>query len=63
MEIRLNTEFGSMRCKLGKMEPGVAFIYDSRNMAFGRIEFENHRLIYIGVNAENQKTYNLLRKA
>lgn len=63
MEIRLNMEFGSMRCKLGKMEPGVAFIYDARNMAFGRIEFDNYRLIYTGINAENLKTYSLSRKA
>lgn len=56
-------EFGSMRCKLGKMEPGIAFIYDARNMAFGRIEFDNYRLVYTGINAENLKTYSLSRKA
>ncbi len=63
MEIRLNTEFGSMRCKLGKMEPGVAFIYDARDMAFGRIEFNDYKLIYTGINHEKQKTYSLSRKA
>jgi len=63
MEIRLKMEFGSMRCKLGKMEPGIAFIYDARNMAFGRIEFDNYRLVYTGINAENLKTYSLSRKA
>jgi len=50
MEIRLNTDFGSIRCTLRKMDPNTAFICDVNNIAFGHIVFENYKLIYKGVD-------------
>lgn len=62
MEVRLYMEFGSIRCKLRKMEPNYAFICDERNCSFGYMSFENYKLIYKGINREGLKDYKLIKK-
>jgi len=62
MKIRLNTGFISIRCTLRKMQPGVALICGNDSMSLGWIDFENHRLIYTGINYENLKSYKLIKK-
>ncbi len=62
MEVRIVTDFSSIRCKLRKMEPNCAFICDAKDISFGYISFENHRLTYTGINHEGLKNYKLIKK-